>query len=339
MNKWYQLKTEDVLKELGTDAVRGLSGSEAAVRLNRHGLNELVDRGQKSPWAILWEQMTALMVIILIVAAVASAALGDWKDAIAILTIVILNAILGFSQEYRAEKAMAALKRMSTPLVRIRRDGQVREISSRELVPGDVVLLEAGNVVPADLRLMESANLRIQEAALTGESEPVEKDTLALEDKEAAIGDRHNMAFMGTVVTYGRGQGVVVETGMNTELGAIAAMIQTVESEPTPLQKRMDQLGRGLAVAAVGARGGDLYPGHHPRRVRDRQPQADVPDGRQHGCGRRSGRTARRRDDRAGAGRPTHAEAERADPKAARRGDAGLGDRHLFRQDRHADGK
>ena len=251
MNKWYLLKTEEVLKELGTDAVRGLSGAEAAVRLKRYGLNELVDRGQKSRWAILGEQMKALMVIILIVAAVASAVLGDWKDAIAILTIVVLNAMLGFSQEYRAEKAMAALKRMSTPLVRIRRDGQVREISSRELAPGDIVLLEAGNVVPADLRLMESVNLRIQEAALTGESEPVEKDTLALEDKEAAIGDRHNMAFMGTVVTYGRGQGVVANTGMNTELGAIAAMIQTVESEPTPLQRRMDQLGRGLAVAAV----------------------------------------------------------------------------------------
>jgi P-type Ca2+ transporter type 2C len=251
MNQWYQLKPDDVLAELGTNAVRGLSGPEAAVRLNRYGLNELVDRGQKSPWAILWEQLTALMVIILIVAAIASAALGDWKDAIAILTIVVLNAILGFSQEYRAEKAMAALKRMSTPLVRVRRDGQVREISSRELTPGDVVLLEAGNVVPADLRLFESVNLRIQEAALTGESEPVEKDTLALGDQEAAIGDRHNMAFLGTIVTYGRGQGVVVDTGMKTELGAIAAMIQTVESESTPLQKRMDQLGRGLAVAAL----------------------------------------------------------------------------------------
>jgi P-type Ca2+ transporter type 2C len=250
MTKWYQLKIEDALKELGADAARGLSGSEASVRLNRYGPNELIDRGQKSPWAILREQMTALMVIILIVAAVASALMGDWKDAIAILTIVILNAILGFSQEYRAEKAMAALKRMSTPLVRVRRDGQIHEISSRSLVPGDVVLLEAGNVVPADLRLIESANIRVQEAALTGESEPVEKETAALEAKDAAIGDRHNMAFMGTVVTYGRGAGIVAETGMNTELGAIAAMIQSVESEPTPLQKRMDQLGRGLAIAA-----------------------------------------------------------------------------------------
>ena len=250
MTKWYQLKIEDALKELGTDAVRGLSGSEAVVRLNSFGPNELIDRGQKSPWSILWEQMTALMVVILIVAAGASAVVGDFKDAIAILTIVILNALLGFSQEYRAEKAMAALKRMSTPLVRVRRDGQVREIPSRDLVPGDVVLLEAGNVVPADLRLIESANLRVQEAALTGESEPVEKDTLVLEGKEATIGDRRNMAFMGTVVTYGRGAGLVAETGMNTEIGAIAAMIQTVESAPTPLQKRMDQLGRGLAIAA-----------------------------------------------------------------------------------------
>ena len=250
MNKWYQLNTDDVARELGTNVAAGLSASEAALRLNRHGPNELVDRGQKSPWAILWEQMTALMVVILIVAAVVSAALGDWKDAIAILTIVVLNAILGFSQEYRAEKAMAALKKMSTPLVRVRRDGQVREISSRELVPGDLVLLEAGNVVPADVRLIESANLRVQEAALTGESEPVEKMTAGLGPKEAGIGDRRNMAFMGTIVTYGRGAGIVAETGMSTELGAIAAMIQTVESEPTPLQKRMDQLGRTLAVIA-----------------------------------------------------------------------------------------
>lgn len=250
MSKWYQLKIEDTLKELGTDAARGLNASEAMLRLTRHGPNELIDRGQKSPWAILWEQMTALMVVILIVAAIVSGVLGDWKDTIAILTIVVLNAILGFSQEYRAEKAMAALKRMSTPLVRVRRDGQVREISSRELVPGDVVLLEAGNVVPADLRLIESINLRVQEAALTGESEPVEKVTAALEAKDVTIGDRRNMAYMGTMVTYGRGAGVVAETGMNTELGAIAAMIQTVESEPTPLQKRMDQLGRTLAIAA-----------------------------------------------------------------------------------------
>lgn len=250
MNKWYQLKIENALKELGTDAARGLNASEAMLRLARLGPNELIDRGQKSPWAILWEQMTALMVVILIVAAVVSGLLGDWKDTIAILTIVVLNAILGFSQEYRAEKAMAALKRMSTPLVRVRRDGQIQEMSSRDLVPGDVVLLEAGNVVPADLRLIESVNLRVQEAALTGESEPVEKSTAALEAKEVTIGDRRNMAYMGTMVTYGRGAGVVAETGMNTELGAIAAMIQTVESEPTPLQKRMDQLGRTLAVVA-----------------------------------------------------------------------------------------
>ena len=162
MNIWYQLIIDDAAKELGTSAAGGLSAAEADLRQKRYGPNELVDRGQKSPWAILWEQMTALMVVILIVAAVASALLGDWKDAIAILTIVVLNAILGFSQEYRAEKAMAALKRMSTPVVRVRRDGQIREISSRDLVPGDVVLLEAGNVVPADLRLVESANLRVQ---------------------------------------------------------------------------------------------------------------------------------------------------------------------------------
>jgi Ca2+-transporting ATPase len=266
MTNWYRLEAADVLDHLKTDLERGLSQAEVQRRLAEHGPNELIERGLKSPWLILWEQLTAVMVVILIIAAVTSAALGDYKDAVAIVAIVVLNAVLGFTQEYRAEKAMVALKKLAVPTVKVRRDGHVREISARELVPGDVVLLEAGTLVPADGRLLESANLRAQEAALTGESEPVEKSPGALAGGDPAsvalssskgsgqalpLGDRRNMVYMGTVVTYGRGLAVVTETGMGTELGRIAEMIQTVKREPTPLQRRLEQLGRGLAVAAL----------------------------------------------------------------------------------------
>jgi Ca2+-transporting ATPase len=247
------MEVTNIFTRLETDAEQGLEQVVAQGRLAEHGPNELIERGQKNPWLILWEQMTAVMVVILIVAAVISAFLGDYKDTIAIMAIVVLNAILGFTQEYRAEKAMAALKKLAVPTVKVRRDGHVREISARELVPGDVVLLEAGALVPADGRLLESANLRVQESALTGESEPVEKnpEALALAAEDLPLGDRRNMVYMGTVVTYGRGLAVVVETGMKTELGRIAEMIQTVEREPTPLQRRLEQLGRGLAIAAL----------------------------------------------------------------------------------------
>ncbi len=251
MSDWYRLEVADVLARLESDPERGLSQAEAQRRLAECGPNELVERGLKSPWRILWEQLTAVMVVILIVAAVISLALGDYKDAIAIMAIVVLNAVLGFVQEYRAEKAMAALKKLAVPTVKVRRDGHVREISARELVPGDIVLLEAGGLVPADGRLLESVNLRVQEAALTGESEPVDKDPSALVEKDLLLADRRNMVYMGTVVTYGRGMAVVTETGMRTELGRIAEMIQTVEREPTPLQRRLEQLARGLAVAAL----------------------------------------------------------------------------------------
>jgi len=175
VSDWYRLEREEVLARLATDQEQGLKGAEVQRRLAEYGLNELVERGTKSPWRILWEQMTALLVVILIIAAVVSIALGDYKDAIAILAIVVLNAILGFTQEYRAEQAMAALKQMAVPTVRVRRDGHLAEISARDLVPGDIVQLEAGAFVPADGRVLESVNLRNEEAALTGESEPVDK--------------------------------------------------------------------------------------------------------------------------------------------------------------------
>ena len=248
---WHTSEVEEVLNALGTHAESGLSDEEAVRRLAEHGPNELEDKGTKSPWVILWEQFTEAMIVILIVAAVVSALLGDYEDSIAIAAIVVLNAVLGYTQEYRAERAMAALKRMSAPHVRVRRESHVRETSADELVPGDVVLLEAGNLVPADGRLLEEANLRVQESALTGESEPVDKDPAVLEEEDAPLGERADMVYSSTVVASGRGLFVVTETGMATELGKIAAMIQAADSEQTPLQRRMNQVGKVLALAAV----------------------------------------------------------------------------------------
>lgn len=251
MTSWHEETIEDTLVNLNSDLASGLSTKEAQQRLNSHGHNELTERGGIKPWQILWEQFTAVMVVILIIAAVISAFLGDYEDAIAIMAIVVLNAALGFTQEYRAEQAMAALKKLSVPTVIVRRDGQVREISARLLVPGDIVQLEAGALVPADGRLLENANLRVQEAALTGESEPVNKFTHPLTAADVPLGDRKNMVYMGTTVTYGRGTAVITETGMSTELGNIAELLQAVKREPTPLQQRLEQLGRGLAIAAL----------------------------------------------------------------------------------------
>lgn len=246
---WHTETTDQVLDVLGVHAAHGLSDEEVTVRQTRYGANELVERGRKSPFRILWEQFSSAMALILIGAAVVSGGLGKITETIAIAAIVVLFAVLGFVQEYRAEQAIAALKKLTVPTVRVRRNGRVQIVSARELVPGDIVLLETGNVVPADLRLIESINLRTQEAALTGESEPVEKSTDALLSDQLALGDRQNMGHMGTVVTYGRGAGVVVETGMRTELGKIAALIQNITHEVTPLQQRLDTLGKQLAVA------------------------------------------------------------------------------------------
>lgn len=249
---WHTLPYDDVLAALSS-SLDGLSDAKVAERQKTYGPNELQERAGKGPWRMLWEQFTETMILILIAAAVVSAFLGKGTETIAILVIVLLFVVLGFIQEYRAERAIAALKQIAVPRVRVRRNGELREISSRDLVPGDIVLLEAGNLVAADMRLLESANLRIQEAALTGESEPVEKHTRPLPDPNLPLGDRRNMGYLGTVVTYGRGSAVVVETGMRTELGRIAALIQNVEQEETPLQKRLDQVGKTLAVVGIVA--------------------------------------------------------------------------------------
>jgi len=256
MTAWYRSAADEVVAQLDTDVETGLDSAEAERRLAREGPNELVERGIKSPWLILWEQLTEVMVLILIAAALVSALIGEVQDTLVILAIVVLNAALGVSQEWRAERAMAALKKLAVPTVRVRRSGHVTEISARELVPGDIVLLEAGNLAPADGRVLESNSLRAEEAALTGESEPVEKTGRALapddgSEGELPVGDRTNMIFMGTTITYGRGVAVVTETGMQTELGNIADMLQTVEREKTPLQQRLDELGKTLATIAL----------------------------------------------------------------------------------------
>jgi Ca2+-transporting ATPase len=248
---WYKLDSGEVITQLNSNASSGLSSAEAARRLEQYGPNVLEEKGLRSPWRILFEQFTATMVLILLGAAVLSALLGEFKDAIAIGAIVILFALLGFFQEYRAERAMAALKQLATPRIKVLRDSVLQELPAKVLVPGDILSLEAGNLVPADIRILESYNLRVQEATLTGESEPVEKITPTLSGDELPLGDRRNLAYMGTLVANGRGAGVVVATGMQTELGKIANLLQNVGSEQTPLQKRLDRLGKLLAVIGL----------------------------------------------------------------------------------------
>ncbi len=249
------MSPHEALAALDSHASTGLNSQEASRRLEQYGVNELKERGARSPWRILVEQFAGTMTLILIGAALLSALLGEFKDAVAIGAIVLLFTSLGFVQEYRAEQAMAALKRLATPRVRLLRDGQTQEVLSRDLVPGDILFLEAGNLVPADVRILESHNLRIQEAALTGESEAVEKIAVELAGEDLPLGDRRNMAYMGTIVTYGRGSGLVVATGMRTELGKIANMLQEVGGEPTPLQKRLDRLGKSLALIGAAISG------------------------------------------------------------------------------------
>ena len=251
MTIWTQLTKSEVASMLETDVELGLSSERSAQRLQKIGPNELVDKGTKPIWSIIWEQLTDVMVVILIIAAFVSALIGEAQDTIVIIAIVILNTMLGVSQEYRAEQAIAALKKLAVPTVRVRRNGQVQEMSARELVPGDIVEVEAGNLIPADGRVVENANLRVEEAALTGESEPIEKTIDPIAGNQIPIGDQKNRVFMGTIVTYGRGAIVVTETGMQTELGKIAGLIQGVEAKKTPLQERLDTLGKTLAVIAL----------------------------------------------------------------------------------------
>src|SRR6202142_3565502 len=247
---WHALKASEVLRDLKV-LDDGLTSEEASLRLQRYGHNELEQAAQPGFLAILWEQLNSFVVILLIGASVVSALLGEWKDASAILAIVVLNTVLGIVQERRAEEALAALKRLAAPEAHVLRDSRRGSLAARDLVPGDIVFLEAGNYVPADVRLLEAVNLRIEEASLTGESMPVQKNATSVLDKDVPLGDRKNTAFMGTLVSHGRGRGVVVSTGMHTQLGLIARMLQNVEAEETPLQRRLDQLGKTLSIGAL----------------------------------------------------------------------------------------
>ncbi len=243
---WHALSAEEALQKLETREPTGLTELEAQARLSRYGPNQLVEAKRVSFLSLVLNQLKSFVVILLIVASIVSALLGDYIEAGAILAIVILNALLGVIQESRAEAAMAALKRMAAPESQVIRDGRRTSIPASQLVPGDMVFLEAGNYVPADMRLIEAVNLRMEEAALTGESLPVQKNAMVVLESDIPLGDQKNTAFMGTVVSYGRGRGVVVSTGMKTQLGLIATMLQAVKEENTPLQARLDNLGKQL---------------------------------------------------------------------------------------------
>lgn len=246
----WQQSAQQVADRLGVDDAHGLTDADVQKRLAQYGTNELEEKASKNIFQLFYEQLVEPLVIILLLAALVSLLLGKSTELIAILAIVVLNAVLGVVQEYRAEQAIAALKRMSQPLVRVLRNGTEQSIDATKLVPGDVLLLEAGNIVPADARILKSHNLRVQEASLTGESYPVEKTDRALTSEKLPLGDRVNMLYMGTSVAYGRGTAIVTGTGMQTELGRIAQMLQSVGGELSPLQRRMRELGRILFVAA-----------------------------------------------------------------------------------------
>ena len=247
---WHALSVEAVLSELST-ARGGLPKAEVQLRLERDGPNELRGAAQVSPWKILFEQFKNVLILVLVAATVASAFLGHGVETIAIAVIVLFAVVLGFIQEYRAERAIEALREMAAPTVVVIRDGHEMEIAARELVQGDIILLQAGDKVAADARVLESVNLQADEAALTGESIPVHKKTEALPEEDLSLGDRSNMVFGGTIVTYGRGRGIVVATGMKSQFGRIAEMLQTVETGRTPLQRNLDKVGRMLANAAL----------------------------------------------------------------------------------------
>lgn len=247
---WHTLSINEALSKIKTSD-KGISTNEAQLRLKEFGPNELKEKKKITLLMMFLNQFKDFMILVLIAAALLSGFLGEAADTIAIVVIVILNAIIGFVQEYRAEKAMEALKKMASPMATVIRDGTPVTIPGQHIVPGDIVLLEAGNIVPADCRLIESAQLKIEEAALTGESVPVEKHVDALDDPTLPLGDRKNMAYKGTIVTYGRGKGVVIGTGMNTELGKIATMLQEEEEVKTPLQKRMIAFGKRLSIAIL----------------------------------------------------------------------------------------
>src|SRR5690554_5859308 len=256
MDHFYNQPIDDLLRQFDVTPDAGLSDEEVKRRLAEHGPNRLESKKQKSLLSMFFEQFKSSMVVILFIAAIISGVIGVMHneglvESFVILAILIINAIIGTVQEMKAQSSLEALNRMSSPQTKVLRGGQVAEVVSTEIVPGDIVLLDTGDIIPADLRLIEAVNLKIQESALTGESVPVEKTDALLEEKEVPLGDRHNMAFSTSVITYGRGKGVVVGTGMQTEVGKIAHMLQHTEATETPMGKRLEQLGKVLGYVAL----------------------------------------------------------------------------------------
>lgn len=253
---WYKETNEDVLAKLNTDRHKGLTDEEAARRLQEYGPNRLAGKKPKTWLQRLFAQINDVLVYVLIAAAVVSAVVGEVADAIIIALVVVLNAVVGMVQESRAEHALEALKQMSTPRALVRRNGEQKDIASEDIVPGDLIILDAGRYIPCDLRLVETANLQVEESALTGESVPVTKDASFLSSAEAGtdlpLGDQSNMAFMSTLVTYGRGTGIAVATGMNSQIGKIASMLDEAEEGATPLQRNLSQVGKYLGIGAIG---------------------------------------------------------------------------------------
>lgn len=252
VEQWWRRSVEDVCRLLETDANHGLSQNEAARRLSTFGPNQLPEQKKISPWKIILNQFSSFIVWLLLAAALVAGFLGDWIDAAAISAIVILNASLGFFQEYRAEMSLALLRRMASPISKVVREGKLQSLPSREIVPGDLVVLEAGDIFPADGRVVRSLELAVDEASLTGESLPVYKITSSLDNPELGIGDRENMGFLGTIALNGKGQMIATGTGLQTEMGQIAAFLEQAKEEPTALQKRLDSLGHKLVWLCVG---------------------------------------------------------------------------------------
>ena len=254
--KWFSKSGEDVAKFFKTDMIKGLSSEQVEEKRSVYGTNEIVSKNKKSIAKMILEQFQDFMIIILIIAAVISGVVGQsngegFTDSIIILVIVILNAVIGVIQELKAQKSLESLKNLSAPHSKVIRDGKLQDLESKYLVPGDIVVLETGDYVPADLRLIEAVNLKTQEAALTGESLPVEKTTEKIDKEDIGIGDRLNQAFSSSLVTYGRGKGIVVSIGMQTEVGKIATMLDSVDDSETPLSRRLEALGKTLGIAAL----------------------------------------------------------------------------------------
>ena len=336
--KFHDLTCDEAVKELATDSIKGLPEEEVRRRLKQYGENKLRAKKKKTNWQRFLDQFKDVMILILIAAAVVSFAVacteGDPKgffEPSLILLIVVLNALMGVMQESRAEKALDALKNMSAPHARVLRDGTEAIVDAATLVPGDIILLEAGDFVPADARLLESAGLKSEESALTGESVPSEKDAKAQVPSEAPLGDRKNMVFSGCSITYGTAAAVVTATGMDTEMGKIAGLLDAETDTQTPLQQKLAQMGKYLGIMALAACAvifvernrshGNLY-------------DVGVAGGVCH-----SGRLAGHCDDCAFGRRAAHGEEKCADPPPSRCGNIGERVRDLLGQDRYPDAK